>query len=176
MSTYQAKLYQASSPNAEYMGGLVMAFAHNLRADAIQPILAKHGFENIDPTAWYPQQQVLNVFRDIESRFSFEELVAIGMGTAELNPLPPQVNSIEMVVVAADAIYKSGCRNADPAEGMMVNKVGARHYEITYNIPLPPFAIYGVLYGLIRRVKSKNDDPRIHLTRRETPAVMEVKW
>lgn len=176
MTYYQATLYQPSSPNAQYMGGLVMSFAHNLRADVIQPILMKHGLDHIDPTAWYSQQKVLNVFRNIESNFSFEELVAIGISTAELNPLPLEYNSIEAVVAGSDAIYKLGCRHTNPNEGMVVNRVAERYYQIVFNVPLPSFVVYGTLYGLIRRVKGRNEDPHIYLLDRTTPAVMEVKW
>lgn len=176
MATYQAKLYQASSPSAEYTGGLVMALAHNLRADAIQPILAKHGLETIDPTAWYPQQQVLDVLRDIESKFTFEELVAVGIKASELVPPPPMINSIETVVQTASLLHQAACRNVHPDETVYTKKLGERHYQLTFNLPSPPYAIYGVLYGLIRRVRKPHEEPHFVFIRRETPTVIDVRW
>ncbi|GIK67046.1 MAG: hypothetical protein BroJett018_48400 [Chloroflexota bacterium] len=176
MPTYQPVLYQASSPAAEYSGQIAAAFTQNLRADVIKPLLKRHGLENVDPAAWYPQQQILDILRDIEREFTFEELVAVGIKASELVPPPPMFHNIESVVQAANLLHQSACRNVQPDEGVFTEQIGERHYRLTFNLPSPPFAIYGVLYGLMRQVRKPNEDPRLVFIRRETPAVIEVRW
>ncbi|MBZ0316739.1 MAG: hypothetical protein K8L91_09990 [Anaerolineae bacterium] len=176
MPAYQARLYQASSPDAEYAGQLAAAFTQNLRADVIKPLLQRHGLENVDPAAWYPQQQILDLLRDIEREFTFEELVAVGIKASELVPPPPMINSIEAVVQTANLLHQAACRNVQPDETVFTKKLGERHYQLTFNLPSPPFAIYGVLYGLIRRVRQPHEEPHFVFIRRETPTVIDVRW
>lgn len=176
MPTYQPVLYQASSPAAEYSGQIAAAFTQNLRADVIKPLLKRHGLENVDPAAWYPQQQILDILRDIEREFTFEELVAVGIKASELVPLPPMINSIETVVQTANLLHQAACRNVQPDETVFTKKLGERHYQLTFNLPSPPFAIYGVLYGLIRRVRKPHEEPHFVFIRRETPTAIDVRW
>ena len=176
MSNYQPVLYKASSAEANYAGQIAYAFATNLRADVIEPLLKRHGLIDIDPMAWYPQQQILNLLRDIELKFTFEELVAVGIKAGELAPPPPNLTTIEDILNAAHFIYAAASQNLAPGEGIQVKQLGQKHYELTFNIPSPPFSIYGTLYGFLRQVRKKGEDPRLVITKRDTPAVMEVKW
>ncbi len=173
---YQAVLYQAASPEAEYIGGALYALTQNLRADVIQPVLERFGIHQVNPEQWYQQQLVLDVMREIEKRFTFEELVAIGVKAGEIAPLPPNVYDIESALLVANAIHKLSCRNIPTEDGIVTEKLSPTHFRMTMNIPTPPFLTYGLVFGLVRRFRQKDQSPTVVLTDKKTPFVIEVQW
>ncbi len=70
-------------PETELTGQTVLSLIKNINYQNIQAIIEKHGLTDIDPNAWYPLQDVLNVLREISdatnSTFNF---VSIGMTAA----------------------------------------------------------------------------------------------
>ncbi len=176
MSAYVAELYRASGPEAEYIGALLMSLSQNLRAETIRPVLKKHGLQDFDPMTYYPQQKILDVLQEIEQNFTFEELVAIGIKSTEVMPLPPEVTSLEVAIMGLDLYYKSLCRNTPPEEGITVEWLGPRHARTINNQPTPPFIVYGNIYGVARRFRSKGVEPLVLLTKKETPFEIEIKW
>ncbi len=168
--------YKASSPTAEYPSTVVSSFFVNLRSDIIQPILEKHGLSAVNLEDWYPQQLILDILQDMEKRFTFEELVAVGMKVAEVVPLPPNINSIESFLAFTDPIYKAGTRHTPEWETVTVEKVAERHFRLMFNVPIPPFVNYGFMFGTLRRLRGHNQQPIIQLTDEGTPYFMDVKW
>ena len=73
----------SAAPNAEVLGVAMLALPVCLKADEIMPLLKKHGFADIDAEKWYPQQSIVNLYRDIEEGRSnvSESLVAIGINS-----------------------------------------------------------------------------------------------
>src|SRR5215207_2565726 len=92
----------ALSPQSEISGRLVLAFTQNLHRDEMRPILLKYNLEPTDPDGWYPQQRLLDVFRDIQAGNSnvAQTLVAIGMKGAETAAYPPEIDSIKTAMLA----------------------------------------------------------------------------
>ncbi len=176
MSAYVAKLYQASSPEAEYVGALLLSMTQNLRAETIRPVLSRNGLQDFDPTAYYSQQKILNVLREIEQSFTFEELVAIGIKSTEVMPLPPEVTSLEVAIMGLGAYYKSLCRNIPPEEGITIEWLGERHARTINNQPTPPFIVYGNIYGVAKQFRTENVQPVVLLTKNETPFEIEIRW
>ena len=173
---YTAVMYQPSTPEAEYLGALLLSLTQNLRAEVMQPLLAAHQLEHIEPDKWYPQGPFMNVLREIERRFTFEELVAVGVSISQQVPLPPEVNSIEACLTLLDFGHQSTSRNIHPEEGIIVEKVSPTHFRVVSNVPAPPFMAYGVIWGYVRRFKKKNESPTLILTETKMPYVIEVKW
>ncbi len=176
MSDFKAAFYQSSRPEAEYLGIILLTLTQNLRADVILPVLKQHNMENIEADKWYPQQLVLNVIRDIERRFTFEELVAIGMRVIEVAPMPPFINTIEAALATLDAGHHATTRYIHPEEGIKIEKVSDTHFRVISNVPTPAFLAYGTVWGMARRFKGKGENPKIYLTQKEIPYVIEVKW
>src|SRR5258708_2448515 len=142
--------YKASAPNAKYLGVYLQAFTDNLRADVVQPILEKYHIEEINPGEWMDAQLQLDMLRDVEAQCSFEELVALGMKAGELFPLPSEINTLEKFLDLSPQLYQIGLQDASPEEQISVEKPGANHYRLTFNLPFPPFVMYGTTYGVLR--------------------------
>ena len=176
MSSYTAVLYQPSTPEAEYLGGMLLSLTQNLRSDVIQPVLKAHNLEHIEPDKWYPQQPFMDVLREIEQRFTFEELVAIGIKIAQTIPLPPEVNSIETCLNLMDFGHHTTSRNIHAAEGIKIEKVSDTHFRVISNVPAPTFMAYGVLWGYVRRFKKPGENPTVLIIETQIPFVIEVKW
>ncbi len=176
MSDFKAVFFQPSTPEAEFLGAILMTFTNNLRADVIQPVLKRHGLEDIQPDQWYPQQPVLNVLREIEQRHTFEELVAIGMKVMEFSPLPPTIHDIESALLFLNVGHHMTARNIHPEENIQVEKLSPTHFRVTSNAPSPAFLAYGTIWGFVRRFKVKGENPTVYLTRKEMPYIIEVKW
>ncbi len=175
MTDLKAVRYQASSPNSKVLGVTLLAFTENLRAEAIKPIVASYHLETIRPDDWIDQQLSLDILREIEQKFSFEELVAVGIKYAEFIPLPPEIDSLEKLISIGDTLYYTTIENAPP-NAVTIQPIGPQHYRLIYNIPSPPFSTYGIVFGLINRVKHPDQFPQVTILDFGTPYVFEVKW
>ncbi len=175
MTEYKAVRFVASSPDSKVLGASLLAFTENLRAETIKPIVTSYHLDTIGPEDWIDEQLSLDLLRAIEQNFSFEELVAVGIKYAELIPLPPEIDSLEKLISIGDTLYHSTLLNAPP-NVVTIEKIGPRHYRLIYNIPSPPFSTYGIVFGLINRVKHPGQFPQVTILDFGTPYVFEVKW
>lgn len=176
MSPSKIVRYRASAPDAKYLGSNLRVFTENLRSDQIQPILEQFKIKDIVAHEYMDAQLQLDIMREIEMQHSFEELVAVGVKAAELFPLPPEINSIETLLEAAPRIWRVVGQGIAPEETIIVERLGATHYRMIYHLPLPPFVMYGSTYGLMRRVRQKNQIPLIVITTRDTPYIFDIQW
>lgn len=152
--------YVSFEADTELNGNTALAFLKNIRHDNIVDILKKHGMDNIDPTAWYPLQSVLNIMNDIyESSDASTNFVSIGIAAAQLgiDNLPPQMANatLEQLLMAYPAVYQQRHRGGDPGE-IAVKKVDDSHYIITMRVPYPDDVFYGVMYGYVRHFCPQN--------------------
>lgn len=168
--------YQASSPASKYRGVNLKSFTDNLRRDLIEPILAKYNYQEINPGEWMEAQIQLDMLRDIEAQCSFEELVAVGMKSGELFPLPPEIDSLEKFLDAAPRIHQLGLNGASPEERISVEKLGNAHYRLIFNVPVPPFVMYGSTHGLLRRVRKNDQFPVVTIIDNGTPYIFDIAW
>lgn len=159
---YKAKPFVAGSPDAKVLGQSVLAFAENLRSDLIKPILPRHGLDNIDPQAWYPHQNWLDVLKEIQEKPGASEMfVAFGRQVAKVAAMPPEMQSIPDALNALHDIHHMNLRNIPPEEGYVVEKRGEKHYIVYENTPNPSDAIYGFIWGLCARFKQPGDSFRV---------------
>ncbi|HEX2620218.1 MAG TPA: hypothetical protein VHL11_08730 [Phototrophicaceae bacterium] len=168
--------YKISAPGSKYMGVYLKAFTDNLRADVVQPILAKYNIREINPGAWMEGQIQLDMLRDIEAQCSFEELVAVGMKAGELFALPPEIDSMDKFLEASPIMYEIGLNGASPEERVSVEKLGNAHYRLTYNLPFPPFVMYGSTYGVLKQVKKPDEFPVMTVVEDGTPYIFDITW
>lgn len=142
-------------PALELNGLTVSSLMVSTRNADIQPILEKYHLTNIDPTAWYPLQDVLNVLHDIANNSdSTVNLVSIGMAAGELgaNNLPAEMKDapIEDIFAAYGKVYKMRHRNGDPGS-ISTEKLGPKHIAIIMqDSPYPDDVYYGVFYAYAR--------------------------
>lgn len=180
MSTYRAVRYQAASPDAQFLGIVLVAFISNLRAEVIAPIVEKYGIrlESFDPAQYYDMQNILYVLRDIEAAFTYEELVAVGVKAGQIFELPPEINNIETAVMSAGMAYNLiMARNVPAEETIIPEQIGPKHYRLTYNLPSPPYPAYGQLFGVLRRVRKPDEHFTIKIVDYDaTPYEFIVTW
>jgi len=55
-----------ASPDGEVLGVAMLALPTCIKASEILPLLERHGFANVDPNKWYTQQNIINLYKDIE--------------------------------------------------------------------------------------------------------------
>lgn len=152
--------YVAFDAETELNGNTALAFLKNIRSTDITNILKKHAMDNIDPAAWYPLQNVLNVMNDIyESSDASTNFVSIGIAAAQLgiDSLPPQMASatLEQLLMAYPAVYQQRHQGGDAGE-LSVKKMNDDHYVITMRVPYPDDVFYGVMYGYVRHFRPQD--------------------
>jgi hypothetical protein len=142
-----------ASPETEVLGASLLALPVCLKADEILPVLAKHGFANIDPDKWYPQQNILQLYRDIvEGRTNVSEnMVSIGIKSVDTMPFPQEVNTIEAALQMVISSYTPVHRNIQPGEGGVLMKISDNHYQILLNVPYPDDIFYGYYWGILKK-------------------------
>lgn len=176
MSQTRIVRYQASAPGAAYLASNLLGFTTNLRSDVIDPILDKYNVKEIKPDEWLDAQLQLDMLREIETQFSWEELVAVGMKAAEFVPIPDGMNTIERFLEGCPMLQQAIGHNMSPEEKLVVEQLDTNRYRMTLYLPTPPFVLYGFLYGLVKRVSTPNQYPVIKITDNGTPYVFEFKW
>ena len=142
-----------AAPGAEVLGTSMLALPQCLKADEIMPLFAHHGISAIDPDKWYPQQIILNVYKDIvEGRSNVSEnLVAIGVKSSDTMQFPPTVNSAEAAISMLASTYPLFHRHIWPGEGTAVRLLAEGHAQAILNIPYPDDVFYGYFWALLKK-------------------------
>lgn len=140
-------------PSCEIIGQNVLAFVDNLQSEDIQPFLAKHNLETVEPDKWYPLQAWLDVLNDIQKEGNtIDDFVGIGMAIAEKAPLPPEVANmnLEQFLSILDVSYQMQHRGGNVGK-ITAEKVGDKHMKVTVDVVYPDNLEYGTAYGFARR-------------------------
>jgi hypothetical protein len=170
----------AVSPQSEISGHLVLSFTQNLHRDEIKPILRKYNLEPVDPEGWYPQQRLLDVFRDIQDGHTnvSQNLVAIGMKGAETAVYPPEIDSIKTALLSLPAIHELNHRNI-PNVGLEypVQVLGDTHIQVTNRSPYPNDTLYGFIWQIIKHFKTPEGRFTMRvLDRQAEDATFDIRW
>lgn len=183
MGKYVAKPYVAGTPQAEVIGQSMISFADNLRADIIQPILKQKDLEKIEEDKWYPHQLWLDILKSMNDTLvgqASEAFVAFGMKVVDNAVMPPEIQTVEDVLNALHAIHHANLRNVPEEEGYQVQKVEDNHYIVFHNTPNPEDAIYGFLWGLVRRFRPGNTNFTVKKIENPSPdtsrSAYDIRW
>jgi hypothetical protein len=183
MAKYVAQKFVAPSPEAEVIGSTMLFYLHNLHSEEIAPLLAKHSLSSFDPGRWYPMQRTLDIQRDIyESNENVSErLVAVGIEYVQNLPLPPEVKSVIGALHMFTQAPKSLQRNIPDDFGTTVQVISEKHARVFHNTPYADDALYGTLWGLVNRVKPKNDMFTVRIINNPDPenhpgTCFDIKW
>lgn len=176
--SYIAKPFVAGTPEALVLGQVVQAFLSNLEAHLIEPLLPKHGLDNIDPEKWYPHQAWLDTLKDLsEMPGGSTALVAFGKKVVETAAMPPEIDSIPKVLAALQAIHHLNLRNIPAEEGYWLEEKEDNVIHVYHNTPNPQDAIYGFLWGLAQRFRAPGERFVVKIIQTEHPGgVFEVRW
>jgi hypothetical protein len=140
--------FVAFNPHVE-VSGQSMLITFEAMGDVIRPMLAKHGFSDIDPDTWYPQQPYLDFFREIASGDfqSVLDLVSIGTQVPKLAFWPPEIKTVTDALFALDEAYHMNHRNGDIGH-YRATQLDKQTVEICCENPYPCDFDYGTIYGI----------------------------
>jgi hypothetical protein len=171
-----------TSPNGEVLGVAMLSLPACLKADEIMPLLERHGFAHIDPTKWYSQRDIIEMYKDIEQGRTnvSENLVSIGIKSVETMQFPPEVNTMQSVIMAMAGSYHQVHRNTLPGEGTQVKFLSDNHVHIILNTPYPEDIFYGYYWGLLKKYVPTGMSFRINQAEnpyQDTPGIVyDVTW
>jgi hypothetical protein len=170
----------ASTPQAEIKGTILQAFFQCITHSELVPILKKYNLENLDPERWYPQQLMLDIYRDIEEhQFNVtENFVSVGMKIMDLAAFPPSVSSVEDALPGLRIAYNMDHRNHTET-GWIVDFVEPGKVMMVADNPYPDDQHYGLLWSLVRRFSPKGTGFSVTPQPHDNPdenTVFEIKW
>lgn len=129
----------------------------SLASDKIstEAIFQKYGLFPLDETTWFPQQNCLDMLREL----SFHtDLVAVGMQIPDPT-LFPQVNTVAEALNLINAGYQKDHRGGVSGEYRFIQIDNSAGRLICHN-PYPADMDFGLLYALLKHYQH-NDEMRI---------------
>lgn len=141
-------------PGLELNGNSASALIQSLTTENFTPILERHGLARINPTEWYAMPAILGALGEIsETPGGMMDLVSIGVAAGELSALPEQVLALPPhdFLAMYCQVFPQRHRGGDPGS-MRVERINERSSRIFTRTVYPDDLLYGLLYGLLRRV------------------------
>lgn len=172
-------------PSVEFIGQNVRAFIENLQEIEVKPIVAKYGFENVDPNSWYPANKWMDAMNEMAKNPNFSSnMVAIGMKIGEIVPMPPTMPNPTLgeVLMAWDGIYQFIHRGGDAGK-IVCEKVDDKHFKTTHTDLYPDDFTYGIVYAYSRRFLPRGSHFKVFYDPQVTPrdqggdvTIIHVQW
>jgi len=164
------------SPRMQVNGAYMMGVIDSLEEVHVRPFREKHGLTEIDPQQWYPAQQIVDFYADIEKNGNMFDLIAIGMKAVEHVEYPPQVDTLEKALGMATEMHKGGWRDGNPGE-LLVEFIGDRHVRLTFeDLPLPIDLVYGLCYGTIKRFAPSGSIITVRREKIDDAYLFDLQW
>ena len=183
MPQYIAQKFVASTPKQEVIGQLAMSNFQNILHSEIDPLLEKHDLVGLKPDQWYSHQNVLNLYRDIESGKTnvTDNLVAIGTKGVDNVVLPPEMQSLDAILSAQTIMYQLNLRPIAEGEGLFPVKISDNHYQIRMNAPYPVDLMYGFYWALINRFRPQGASFKVQVVDNPHPdtepgTIYDITW
>lgn len=178
--------YKTFGPDAEVLGGAMMAFIESIHYTDFSTILERHNIEKIEPQRWYSQQLWLDVFTDIANQpGGSSNLVSIGMKIVETAPMPPEAAELPFTDIAMgfnEGAYLTNNRGKDIG-GIEAQVVAPGHVVMIDRTPYPDDFVYGAYYALAKRYLPSGSDFTVsydeHVPRRDnggTETRVHITW
>lgn len=170
----------ASTPQAEIKGVILKSLFQCIKYDELSTLLKKYDLESLDTEEWYPQQLLLDIYKDIaEQNVNVSEnLVSIGMKIMEAAAFPPMINSVEDALSGLHFAYNADHRYHTET-GWIVELAGPGKALMTADNPYPDDQHYGLLWGLVKRFSPQGTRFTVIRMLQEDPdanTVFEIKW
>jgi hypothetical protein len=153
-------LYQSFDPNAEIVGTTVSGFTKSVLYEDLTGVLKRHNLDNIDPTQWYPVQNLLNVYNDMAVKGNTSSVfVSLGMAAVQvsLDHMPAAMKSLTLAQFLSnyDSVWQSRHRGGDVGY-VRFEQVNDNHFVMTFKSPYPDDIFYGAFYAYARHFCPRN--------------------
>jgi hypothetical protein len=149
--------YKVFHPDHEIRGQLLVDCENAIGRSRTRPLFEKHGLVNIDPQAWYSEQQWLDVLSDMadlgDPMFDF---VSLGIKIAENVTFPPGFDSLPLLTVLQNGsrVFHMNSRGSETGE-ITVETLNDKHVKLAFRVPDPDDFWYGIVFGYVRRCMPK---------------------
>ena len=107
-----------ANPGAEYNGASLNAFILALghSQGIVQKILGDVGLDSIDPQRWYDFDLATEIYYKIVAEVGPSAAIEVGRKIIEAAEFPPQITSVEDVLMSFDAAYRLNVRGIVPGQ------------------------------------------------------------
>ena len=107
-----------ANPGAEYNGASLNAFILALghSQGIVQKILGDVGLDSIDPQRWYDFDLATEIYYKIVAEVGPSAAIEVGRKIIEAAEFPPQITSVEDVLMSFDAAYRLNVRGGVPGQ------------------------------------------------------------
>jgi hypothetical protein len=113
-------------------------------------ILARHGIINPQAGKWYPQQAILDTYREIAETMGVHTLYQIGAKIPENAIFPAEIDSVEKALASLDIGYHLNHRGGEIGYYRLDKMESNRAVLVCYN-PYPCDFDQGIIVGTVRR-------------------------
>jgi hypothetical protein len=145
--------HKSSNENAQVIGQVLFAFAHNINVEEMLPVLQKYDLVELYEDQWYPVETIVKFFKAIsEQANAMFNLVSIGTKISTYCIVPPDLDAMPFsdFLGIIDTVYHMQHRG-DVGQ-LIPHKVNAQHYTVTSATPYPDDFWYGIYYGWAQRL------------------------
>lgn len=146
-------------PEVLLRGEIFQSIIQSMNYYDFQPIvdewLKESGIDEIDPEAWYPRQEWLNLLKKLEQQpGSMQNQVSIGMKVIDNAVFPDDfsIDTVEEGISMLVAVYENNQKNLPAGDsGYEVKKISDKQYEVWDTNPYLEYVNYGYIYGILKR-------------------------
>ncbi|MFX0071961.1 MAG: hypothetical protein ACFFAO_12805 [Candidatus Hermodarchaeota archaeon] len=157
-------VFKSKSPNAEVIGESILALVEGMGAfkSTALKILSENGVENPTPGNWYSLQSYLNAYKILYEKLGDMTLKVIGMKIPEKAVLPPDLDSIEKLLIhdMLDKAYNMNIRGGENGF-YKYEKKGKKNGIMTCTNPFPCAFDIGLINGFMNKLRCSGDIPRV---------------
>jgi hypothetical protein len=158
--------YVSFAPNSEVIGAALIAFEQSPEMEEFVDLLEKYGLRNIDPNRWYPTSVVTEYYREVASRPNASmNMVSMGINIYKNIQLPEGIETIEDGIRMLSQIAVMNVRNQPDTE-LWFEFISSdeRHVRLIERTPSPHDAMYGLIYGIVKRLAPPGARPIVKRT------------
>ncbi len=157
-------MFKANSPNAEVIGESIIALVEGMGAfkSTALKLLEEKGIIDPKPGKWYNMQAYLDAYRIIYEKLGDMTLKVIGLKLPENVVLPPDLDSVEKLLVGGmlDKAYHMNVRGGDVG-GYFFKKTEKRKGIMTCTNPFPCAFDIGLINGFMNKFRASGSIPRV---------------
>ena len=157
-------MFKSNSPNGEVVGESILALVEGMGAfkSTALKLLEEKGVVDPKPGKWYNLQAYLDAYRNIYEKLGDMTLKVIGMKVPEKAVLPPDLDSIEKLLLGGllDKAYHMNVRGGD---------IGSYQFKITKKgkgimtctNPFPCSFDMGLINGFMNKLRVSGSIPLV---------------
>ncbi len=149
--------YAVEDPTSEIIGMALLSLLESQNLDSFRDLVEKYGMDQVQPDEWYPADQAFRFLQELVARDdAMFNLVSIGMKVFDVMPMPASIETVADALRAMEHFADSSQRRRGTnVPWYSVREINEHHIEFVDRGSYPHDLIYGEVYSLVRRFRSK---------------------